>query len=64
MSKVLTVVCPWCNIKQKTELKGMHHIQSTDDYHEFLCKSCGRPFTIEKVWLRTKIRSSYMNDNK
>lgn len=64
MSKILTVVCPWCNTSQNTMLKGVHHIQTTEDFHEFLCKSCGRPFTIEKEWFKTKIRSSYMNGKK
>lgn len=64
MKRKLTVVCPWCNTRQETELSGIHHIQTTDDFHEFLCKSCGKPFTIDLEWYNTKTRSTYMDDNK
>ena len=63
MSETLFVTCPWCNTRQKMELSGIYHLQTTEDFHEFLCRSCGRPFTIDKDLFPSTIRSLYM-DNK
>ena len=49
--------------RQKMELSGIYHLQTTEDFREFLCRSCGYPFTIDIDLFPSKIRSAYM-DNK